>query len=63
MANLLNGLVASAEQVVIPRAYIPAGNVVLRSSELLGIFAEYGTLAGKEIVIGGSLDVSYFGLA
>jgi hypothetical protein len=63
LANFLNGLITSAEKVVIHRAYIGAGNVVLRSSELLGIFTEHGTLTGKEIIIGGGLDVSYFGLA
>jgi hypothetical protein len=63
LANFLSGFITSAEQVVIHRAYIRAGNVVLRSSELLGIFTERGTLTGKEIIIGGGLDVGYFGLA
>ena len=63
MANFLCGLVTSAKQVIIHGAYIRAGNVVLRSSELLGVFAERGTLTGKEIIVGSGLDVGYFGLA
>jgi hypothetical protein len=63
LANLLDGLVVSTEQVIIPAAYYLIRNVVVGGSKLVGIFTEHGALTGKEIIFGSALGVGDFGLA
>jgi hypothetical protein len=57
LTDLLNWLVASAQQIVIP------ADMVLGSSELICVFTECGAFTGKEVVICGSGGIGHFGLA
>lgn len=61
MTNLLCGGIVTSTQKVVSAAY--SRNVVLRGSELVGIFSKSGTLPGQEVILGSALALNDLSLA